>query len=336
MYKHSKPMDGDTNKSANKLLNNGNSGGFSTISSKAEFTARFPDANFTQRTFTTNYMVEATSTFTKQQAQEVYSIIMPELLSTYSVLHREGEKTMYFPVFAVISKLLLVLRDYAKPPQINASEEVLTSSTETSGSEVDDDLAAYETVKFPPVQLRHEQHRKLNNTSSPVEFVVQNLDRIGLILEVKKLIGSLEWHNNTDFWQLIGELYAACELNHARCMSSKQQDDRFVYGALTSFTVWVFVRARIDISGSFQVQVSNKLTAFTEQQFTLDPESGAIRLLEFLVDCLRHGFDNATELLPNNLAGQLLLAQQAVRTDIDDKFLQNDVFKQIYSLNKCD
>ena len=73
--------------------------------------------------------------------------------------------------------------------------------------------------------------------------------------------------------------------------------------------------------------MSNKLTAFTEQQFTLDPESGAIRLLEFLVDCLRHGFDNATELLPNNLARQLLLAQKAVRSDIDDRFLQNDVFK---------
>lgn len=304
------------------------SGGFSTISSKADFMSRFGDVNFPQETFPTEY--KPAVSFDRGQARDVYSVIMPELLSTYSILHREGEKTMYFPVFAVISKLLLVLRDNLKPPLVTATDGVLAEPVADVEPSEKDDEAVHTAIEIPErsraVQLRHEQHLKSHATSGPVEFVIQNLDRIGLIVEVKRLMSSLEWHKSADFWQLLGELYAACRMNaETNGLTSDIKDDRFVYGALTSFTVWVFVRARVSSTGVFTVQVSDKLTAFTEQQFTLDAEIGSIKLLSFLTDALSNGFDNAKELAPDKLAGHLKEAEREVQTSMD-KFLHSEVF----------
>lgn len=310
-----------------KKLNEHSSGGFSTIGSKSDFMAHFPDVVFHQETFATEYT--CARSFSRSESKEVFSLIMPELLATYSVLHRESEKTMYFPVFAVISKILLVLRDTLKAPHVSASDGVMVDPTSnTEQSEVDDDAtttATLPTERSTAEQLRHEQQLKSHATTGPVEFVIQNLDRIGFIVEVKRVLGSLEWHKNADFWQLVGELYAACRMNAGKkCPTKGEEDNRYVYGALTSFTVWVFLRARIS-SGIFSVQVSDKLTAFTEQQFTLDPEIGATKLLSFLVDALYNGFDNAKELLPENLAEHMKVARAEVQTCVE-KFLQSEVF----------
>lgn len=263
-----------------------------TIENRETFLTKFPE--YTVNKFKIgDFVLPKEFKVTEDIIAKYFEVTGLDLIVTRDVIKLGGEKILHFLIMDLLKYPLLLLQSdesQSHPKIITPTEDLVSVLEEQEKEEEDFSNDTTATAK-----------RRLFD---PVEFLVKEGNRIPFVIKVTANLPLSESDSVFALWQLLGELLAAFKMN---------DDNRTVYGALTSMDKWIFVKMEVS---DFDITVSiSKDIAFCGIFFGPDNWEGCITtsglVISYLLYILRISFATTNQLSPNVLIDNIISAKMA-------------------------